>query len=106
MGESAVTTISNMNIVVQQSGGAKNAQNIRHATQEYNHLVATQQKEKDIQQQTTIQQSEDAEPAKLDKDLPERRKKKRRSRSRLNTEESEALIRESKDCGKLLDTVV
>jgi len=95
-----------MNIVVQQSGGAKNAQNIRHATQEHNHLVATQQKEKDIQQQTTIQQSEDAEQAKPDKDLPDRRKKKRHSRRRLNIEESEALIHEFKGSGKLLDTVV
>lgn len=100
-----MTTISNMNIVVQQSGGAKNAQNVRHATQEYSHLVAAQQKEKDVQQRTTIQQSEDARKAKLDKDRPDKRKQKRRPKGRRDPETSETAAPESRDSGKLLDTV-
>lgn len=101
-----MTTISDMNIVFQQSGGAKNAQNVRHVTQEYGHLVATQQKEKDIEQRTTIQKSEDAERTKPDKDRTDKRKKKRHPRGRRDTETSEASTQESRDSGKLLNTVV
>jgi hypothetical protein len=105
MGASAMTTISNMNIVVQQSGGAKNAQNVRHMTQEYTHLMATQQKEKDLQQRTTVQHSEDADQTKLDKDRPDKRRKRRRHKDRRRGEPSGASVQESKDSGKLLDTV-
>ncbi len=52
-----MTTISNLNIVLQQEGGAREAQNIRHAVNNQNHVVSANQKEKDNQQQTTVQQS-------------------------------------------------
>jgi hypothetical protein len=100
-----MTTISDMNIVVQQSSGTKNVQNVRHATQEHSHLAATQQKDKDIEQRTTIQQSEDAERTKLDKDRPDERKKKRHSKTRRGIRASETSMPKSKPSGKILDTV-
>ena len=76
-----MTTLSNTNIVLQQSGGAKEAQNIRHATQDYSQVLSGQQKEKDSQQRTTVQQSEDSKRSQLDKDPPEKRRRRRRMKS-------------------------
>ncbi len=100
-----MTTISDMNIVVQQSGGAKNAQNVRHTTQEYSQVVAAQQKQKDDQQRTTIQQSEDAKQTKLDKDRPDKRKRKRHPERQRDRATSEQPAQEKRVSGKLLDTV-
>lgn len=101
-----MTTISNMNIVVQQSGGAKNAQNLRPVMQEYSQLIAVQQKEKDVQQRTTVQSSEEARQAKLDKDGPDKRRRKYRRRSRSNPAAPEPAAEAAEGAGKLLDTVV
>ena len=99
-----MSTISNMNIVVQQSGDAKNAQNIRHATQEFSQLAAAQQKERDVEQRTTVQQSEDPKQAKLDKEPPDKRKQNRNGSSR-NPESDKRPERKKRPSGKIVDTV-
>ena len=99
-----MSTISNMNIVVQQSGDAKNAQNIRHATQEFSQLAAAQQKEKEVQQRTTVQQSEDPKQAKLDKEPPDKRKQHRNGSNR-NPESHERAEQKRRPSGKIVDTV-
>ncbi len=101
-----MTTISNLNIVVQQSGGAKNAQNVRHTIQDPSQLAAAQQREKELQQRTTIQQSEDPKHAELDKDRPDQRRRKPDPRGRQDEESSESSTQASRDSGRLLDTVV
>ena len=99
-----MSTISNMNIVVQQSGDAKNAQNIRHATQEFSQLAAAQQKERDVEQRTTVQQSEDPKQAKLDKESQDKRKQHRKGSNR-NPESDERPEQKKRPSGKILDTV-
>lgn len=99
-----MSTISNMNIVVQQSDSAKNAQNIRHATQEFSQLAATHQKEKEVQQRTTVQQSEDPKKAKLDKEPKDRRKQHRKGSNR-NPESDGRPEQKKRPSGKILDTV-
>ena len=99
-----MSTISDMNIVVQQSNGAKNAQNIRHATQEFSQLAVTHQKEKEVQQRTTVQQSEDPKKAKLDKEPQDRRKQHRKGSSR-NPESDGRPEQKKRPSGKILDTV-
>ena len=99
-----MSTISNMNIVVQQSGDAKNAQNIRHATQEFSQLAATHQKEKEVQQRTTVQQSEDPKQAKLDKESQDKRKQHSKG-SKRNPESDGRPEQKKRLCGKILDTV-
>ncbi len=99
-----MSTISNMNIVVQQSDGAKNAQNIRHATQEFSQLAAAQQKEKEVQQRTTVQQSEDPKKAKLDKE-PQDRRKQHRNGSNRNPGSHERSEQKKRPSGKIVDTV-
>jgi hypothetical protein len=99
-----MSTISNMNIVVQQSGDAKNAQNIRHATQEFSHLAADQQKEREVQQRRTVQQSGDPKQAKLGKETPDKRKQNRNGNSR-NSESNGEPDQKKRASGKILDTV-
>ena len=99
-----MTTLSNVNIVFQQSGGVKEAQNIRHPTQDYSQVMPGQQKEKDSQQRTTVQQSEDAKRSQLDKDPPEKRRRRRHMKSRRR--KATALIKAGTgEAGNLVNTV-
>ena len=75
-----MTSISNLNIVLQQEGGAREVQNIRQAVENQNHLVSADQKEKNIQQQTTVQQSNQSERTRTEKDPSEKRNQRRKNR--------------------------
>ncbi|HIJ55042.1 MAG TPA: hypothetical protein HPQ03_02845 [Deltaproteobacteria bacterium] len=101
-----MTTISNLNIVLQQEGGAREAQNIRHAVNDQSHVVSADQKEKDIRQQTTVQQSNQSEETKTERDPSKKRKRKRKSRRSIRgaagASEQKRLPGEA---GKLVDTV-
>ena len=101
-----MTGISNVNIVMQQEGGAREAQNIRHAAENQNHLVAAEQKEKDIQQQITVQQSNQSERTRTEKDPSEERKQRRKKRrfrqGSVNAPEQKSSPGEA---GKLVNTI-
>ena len=101
-----MTSISNLNIVVQQEGGAREAQNIRHAVENQNHVVSADQKEKEIQQQTTVQQSNHSERAQREKDPSEKRKGRKKKR-RFHQESAGARDQKASPgaAGKLLNTV-
>ena len=99
-----MSTISNMNIVFQHSDSAKSAQNIRHATQELSQLAVVQQKEKEAEQRTIVQKSEDPKQAEPDKESPDKRKK-RRSGSNENPESDERSEQEKRSSGRIVDTV-
>lgn len=102
-----MSAISNLNIVLQQEGGAREAQNIRHAANNQNHVVSANQKEKDIQQQTTVQQSNQSEGAKTEKDTSEKRKRKRKNRQSHQGAAADASEQKRLpgEAGKLVDTV-
>ena len=101
-----MTTISNINIVLQQEGGAREAQNVRHGVNDQNHVVSADQKEKDIQQQTTVQQSDQSDRTKAEEDSSRKRKRKRKNRrSHLNATDGSEPKRHSGEAGKLVDTV-
>lgn len=99
-----MTTISNLNIVLQQEGGAREAQNIRHAVNNQNHVVSANQKEKDNQQQTTVQQSNQSEGTQTEKDPSEKRKRKNH-RSHQGAADASEQKRLPGEAGKLVDTV-
>jgi len=99
-----MNTISHMNVVVQQSGGAKEVHNVRHATQDGTQVVAAQQKEKADEQRTMVQHSEDARRAGFEKDLPDRRGR-RRKRSPAPPKADTAEQQAPDSAGRLLDTV-
>ena len=101
-----MTTISNLNIVLQQEGGAREVQNIQHAVNDQNHVVSAHQKEKDIQQQTTVQQSDQSERTKAEEESSEKRKQKRKHRrSALKVVDASNPKRLSGEAGELVDTV-
>ena len=103
-----MTAISNLNIVLQQEGGAREAQNIRHAVNSQNHVVSANQKEKDNQQQTTVQHSNQSEGTQAEKDPSEKRKRKRKNRRSHHgaADASEQKRFPGEAAGKLVDTVV
>ena len=103
-----MSTISNLNIVLQQEGGAREAQNVRQGANSQNHVVAENQKEKDIQQQTTVQESDQAERTKPEKELTEKRKRKRkkpRSTRQSDADSDRDRKRGPGEAGKLVNTV-
>ena len=64
-----MTTISSLNIVVQQGNSAQEVQNTRHQATESNQMVASQnQAEKDVENRTTVLQSGESEKNRLNKD--------------------------------------
>ena len=102
-----MTTISTLNIVMQQEGSARETQNARNtATDKQNHLVSADQKEKEVQQQTTVQQSNQSERIRADKDPKDKRERKRKNRRSSNgaagASEPKRRLRQA---GKLVDTV-
>jgi hypothetical protein len=98
-----MTAISDLNIVVQQSG-AKDSHTARHPTHEQSQVVENQQKEKDAEQRTTIQQSEHPEGVGVEKTSFDDKKRKRKKNPR---QKKEALSqnRRPESSGKLVNTV-
>lgn len=99
-----MSTISNVNIVLQQGDGAKDAHSTRHTSQEHSQVIAAQQKEKDAERQTTIQQSNLSEEVKFENTSHEGSNRRRRKKSKRK---KAALPRKEhfKTAGTLLDTV-
>ncbi len=99
-----MSTISDVNIVIQQGGSAKQTQKVQHPTQDFSQVVAGQQKEKDSEQRTTVQQADDSEKPKLDKDPSGRRKRDRRA-ERKKKKAGSGKKKDAETSGKLLDTI-
>ena len=99
-----MSTISNVNIVLQQGDGAKDAHNTRHASQEHSQVTAAQQKEKDAEQQATIQQPNHSEDVKFENTSREGSNRRHRRKSK---KKKGALRRKGhfKTAGTLVDTV-
>ena len=98
-----MTGISDINIVVQQGDSAKEVQNVRHATHDYNQVVSARQKEKETQERTTVLESEDSKETKLNNDAQERRKRRRKKRRRHGKDVSKS--QPHPDAGNFIDTV-
>ncbi|RJQ59053.1 MAG: hypothetical protein C4530_09660 [Desulfobacteraceae bacterium] len=103
-----MTTLSDVNIIVQQSGRAKAAQNILHAVQEQSQLAAGQQRVREQAQRSTIQNSEDSKPAQLKKkpdDKESDKRKERRSAKGGGNPPAEDAAVKPRSRGKFVDTV-
>jgi len=99
-----VTSISNMNIVVQQSGEAKGIHGVRHSSQEYSQVVAAHQKEKDAQQQTAVQQPDQSERSKFERASADGNNRKRRKKAKKK-KKTPTETQHSGSSGKLVNTV-
>lgn len=100
-----MTTLSDMNLVVQQGGSVREVQQIRHPSSDVNQLAAAQQPEKERQQRTTVAESGEAEKSALDQQrLSEREKRWLRQRNR--TKKKQDAARPPGETGHLVNTVV
>jgi hypothetical protein len=100
-----VTTVSDMNIVVQQGGNVRDVQQIRHPSSDVSQLAAAQQPEKEVLQRTTVAGSDEAEKLALDQQrLSERKKRWLRQRNR-KVKKKDA-VRSAGETGHLVNTVV
>lgn len=96
-----MSTISNLNIVVQHGDSAKDVHNIKNTNVESGQLTAVQQ-EKEEEQNKTVQKSENSEQAKTDSESSSSRREKEKEKKKKKAEkESKA----SDATGGLLDTV-
>lgn len=101
-----MTTIPNMNIVVQQGGSARDAQNVRNQVQNPNQLAAAEIPDKEVVKRTVVHESEEKERSKFEKDSSEKRKEYQLQQERKKKKQVSEEKKAPKETGRLLDTVV
>ncbi len=101
-----MTTISNLNAIVQHGDSALETQNVKNQTIESSHVAATV-KEKEEEQNKAVQESDNSEQIKTDQEsagTKERRKRKKKKKADTETE-SEQDEENPDKTGGLVDTV-
>lgn len=100
-----MSTIPSVNVVVQQGSRALKAQNSQqHPVSPDQHALA-RAPEKEVAARTTVQQSDDAEKMKFERERSGG-KNEREPKKRKGAEEEEEGVKPSADSGRLLDIVV
>jgi hypothetical protein len=105
-----MTTISNINIVVQQGDTIKDAQNIKNQPLDPKEVTFAQQQEKEKELRETVHESESTEKIKPDE---ERTDKKKQNSGKEEKEGKKAEVKKDTEQesdpeakGRLLDTIV
>lgn len=99
----AVSTISNLNIVVQQGGNAQEMQPARQSHPEQHQMAASQeQADKATQERVTVQKSGDMEQGRLNADGSGKGRYLLRQKRKRKMSEAE---RQLQPTGRLLDTI-
>ncbi|MCP3921810.1 MAG: hypothetical protein GY714_04415 [Desulfobacterales bacterium] len=105
-----MTTIPNLNVVIQQGGNARDAQNVRNQPQHTNSYVENQMPDKIQEQRTSVNELEEAEHSKLNKDKEGKRsylrKKREAAKKRKKKSKKAARFEHPNGSGRLLDTIV
>lgn len=105
-----MTTIPNLNVVIQQGGNARDAQNVRNQPQHTNSYVENQMPDKIQEKRTTVNEFEEAERSKLNADKEGKksylRKRREASKKRKKKEKKKARFEHPNGSGRLLDTIV
>ncbi|MBU0995496.1 MAG: hypothetical protein KJ737_23620 [Proteobacteria bacterium] len=104
-----MTTIPNLNVVVQQGSVARDTQNIRPHAQDSSQTIAVQQPEKEIAKQTTVQDSSNSDTIQADQEKnlagPNNHRKKNKKKKKPDDEIKEVEF-DPEAPGQLLDTKV
>lgn len=103
-----MTTISNLNIVVQQGDLARDAQNIKNQALDTAQLAALERLEKENKLKNSVRETEEAEKVLLNNDLSDRKNKgsgQHQEKKKKRTDE-ETEKKSHDDTGRLLDTIV
>jgi len=98
-----MTTISDVNIVVQQGNSAREAQNTRTQPLDPNQMTVAQQQEKESEQRTTVSESDESDRINPDQERESRQKKQNDSKKK-DQKEIEAEMNPDAT-GSLLDTI-
>jgi len=105
-----MTTISNINIVVQQGDAVKDTQNIKNQPLDPKQVTFSQQQEKEKELRETVHESETTEKIKPDE---ERTSKKKQGSEKEEKESIKKEVTKDKEqeqdpeaTGRLLDTIV
>jgi len=105
-----MTTISNINIVVQQGDAAKEAQNVRNQPLDPKQATFAQQQEKEMELRETVQEPEGSDKIKRHEERTgkEKQEKGKEKQEDTKAEAKKDLERESdpEATGRLLDTIV
>ncbi len=103
-----MTTIPNLNIVVQQGDLVRETQNIRNQALDSAQLSAMERLEKEAKKKNSVPEMEETEKILLNKDLSgegNRNSQQRKEKKRVMNEQNEEKRRPD-ETGRLLDTIV
>jgi hypothetical protein len=103
-----MTTISNVNIVVQQGDMARDAsQHVRPQSMDTSQLTAAEQQEKDRTARSSVPESEESGAIVPDKEQREKERKKKEVSLKKEKKVTEKATKQDLDSpGRLLDTIV
>ena len=102
-----MTTIPNLNIVIQQGGAAREVQNIKAHAQDASQTIAVQQPAKEIVRQTTVQNTDQSDAVQSDQQQALAGKERKRKKKRKQQGPQERVKEDHCDPdapGQLLDT--
>ena len=99
-----MTTISNINIVVQQGSTARDTQNIRQQGQDTSQALANTQPEKETEQRTTVQDTNEYEAIKTDQEKSNKKEEQKKKKKKLKKEDDVEEVEVDPDApGQFLD---
>lgn len=102
-----MTTIPNLNVVVQQGSTARDTQNIKQHTQDPGQVAAVPQPGKENTKLTTVQTTNESEKLRTDKEKNSEKKEQKKKKKKDDKEESkDALLKDPNSPGGLLDIEV
>ncbi len=101
-----MTTIPNLNVVIQQGGNARDAQNVKNQPQ--NVFAEPQTPDKAIERLSTVNEFEESEKTKFEKDKEESSKRREKKNLRMKSKEKKKKknFENPEGIGRLLNTVV
>ena len=101
-----MTTISNINIVVQQGDAAKDTQNIKNQPLDSKQVTFSQQQEKETEQRKTVHESEEKEKITPDQERKGSQKREAKKESKKVEERKDKDIESDPEAtGRILDTI-
>lgn len=101
-----MTTISNINIVVQQGEPAKEAQHVRNPQLDAHQLTPAQQAQKEMEARGTVNESEESEKIKTDQEESGERERSEQERKKKKQQQENLPDEGNPDgTGRLLDTI-
>lgn len=98
-----MTTIPNLNVVVQQGSSARDAQNVRQS-QDAAQVVTANQPEKETEQRTTVQSSNESDALKANKEKSSKEKEEKKKKKKAKEDDEVTEAKHDPDApGQLLD---